>query len=499
MPNAFAYLVFFSWPLAAVLMFAAQPPARALAGAVIVGYLLLPERVALDFPMIPTIDKVMMINLTAVAVTGLALRRQRHVSGPAVNPPLLGRTKWLFGVLIALTLATPFVTVLSNSDPVIAGPRFISGLRLYDAVSLAMSAAIAIIPFVLGMRVLGTVAAQAELLRVLVVAACAYALLALFEVRMSPQLSNWIYGFFPHSFAQHIRGDGFRPVVFLGHGLVLGIFLCMAVLGACTLWRQALRDRVQASPWLAAMLWLTLTLVLSRNLGATALMLLFAPMILFATPRLQVVVAAIFAGMVLAYPMLRGAGLVPTDGIHALAQTVNAERAASFKFRLDHEDALLERANEKPFAGWGSWGRNRIYDNETGRDLSVTDGIWVITIGSFGWFGYIAQFGLLTLPIMILPSRRSAEIAPVTAGFSVMIAAALFDLIPNAALSPLTWLAAGAIAAYSFQTKRQVEAHHGLNTERAKAWISDSPHGPLSPNLAHAKSVKGWHKRTRRG
>ena len=85
-----------------------------------------------------------------------------------------------------------------------------------------MSAAIAIVPFLLGMRVLGTVEAQAEFLRVLVVAACAYALLALFEVRMSPQLSNWVYGFFPHSFAQHIRSGGFRPVVFLPHGLWLG-------------------------------------------------------------------------------------------------------------------------------------------------------------------------------------------------------------------------------------------------------------------------------------
>ena len=82
MPNTFAYLVFFSWPLVAVLMFAAQPPARALAGAVIVGYLLLPERVVVDFPMIPAIDKVLMINLTAAAVMALALRRQRQIAGP---------------------------------------------------------------------------------------------------------------------------------------------------------------------------------------------------------------------------------------------------------------------------------------------------------------------------------------------------------------------------------------------------------------------------------
>ena len=326
MPNTFAHLVFFSWPLVAVLMFAAQPPARALAGAVIVGYLLLPERVVVDFPMIPAIDKVLMINLTAAAVTALALRRQRQIAGPDTAPPA-GRARWLFGALIALTLATPFLTVLTNGEPVIAGPLYIPGMRLYDAVSLMMSAAIAIVPFVLGMRVLGSPEAQTDLLRVLVLAACAYACLVLFEVRMSPQLSNWIYGFFPHSFFQHMRGGGFRPVVFLHHGLWLGIFLCMAVLGACTLWRQALRDRVRAAPWLVAMLWLALTLVLSRNLGATALMLLFAPVILFAPPRLQVLVAAAFAAAVLTYPMLRGAGLVPTDTIHSLAQSVSEERA----------------------------------------------------------------------------------------------------------------------------------------------------------------------------
>jgi len=451
MPNTLAYLVFFSWPLVALLLFAAQPPARALALAVVVGYLLLPERVVVDFPMIPAINKVMMINLTAAVVTALALRRKRHIAGPDAAPPPLGRGKWLFISLIALTLATPFVTVLTNGEPVIAGPRYIPGMSLYDSVSLMMSAGIAIVPFVLGMRVLGTPEAQAELLRVLVLAACAYALLALFEVRMSPQLSNWVYGYFPHSWLQHIRGGGFRPVVFLGHGLALGIFLCTAVLAACALWRQALRDRVQAAPWLAATLWLAVTLVLSRNLGATALMLLFAPVILFTPPRLQVLIAAAFAAMVLTYPMLRGAGLVPTDAIHSLAQSVSEKRADSLKYRFDNEDALLDRANEKPLAGWGSWGRNRVYDPETGRDLSVTDGLWVITIGSYGWFGYLAQFGLLTGPLLLLGLSRSPAPPQATTGLTVVLGVNLINMIPNAGLTPDVWLLAGAIAGCSAQ------------------------------------------------
>ena len=182
MPNTFAYLVFFSWPLVAVLMFATQPPARALAGAVIVGYLLLPERVAVDFPMIPAIDKVLMISLTAAAVTALALRRQRQITGPEHRTA--GRAG---GVAFQRAdRADACHAVPDGAHQWGAGHRraFLhSGIKLYDAVSLMMSAAIAIVPFVLGMRVLGSPEAQTDLLRVLVLAACAYACLALFEVR----------------------------------------------------------------------------------------------------------------------------------------------------------------------------------------------------------------------------------------------------------------------------------------------------------------------------
>lgn len=452
MPNSVAYLVLFSWPLVAVVLFAGQSPARALSLAVVVGYLLLPERTGVNFPMIPAINKVLVINLTAAVVVYFALRRERLAAG-APPPGPAGRARWIFRGLIALTLLTPFLTVLTNAEPVIAGPRYIDGIRLYDAVSLMVSAAIMIVPFLLGMWVLGRPEAQAELLRVLVLAACAYAVLVLFEVRMSPQLHNWVYGFFPHSFVQHMRGGGFRPMVFLGHGLAVGIFLCTAVLAACALWRQALRDGAPAAPWMVAALWLLVTLLLSRNLGATALALLFAPLILFGTPRLQVLVAAVVAAVVLTYPMLRGAGLVPVESIHAAARSISEDRAGSLQFRFDHEDALLARANEKPLAGWGSWGRNRIYDPDTGRDLSVTDGLWVITIGQFGWLGYLAQFGLLTVPVLVLVVRfRYIRVIHASAGLTVMVASYLLDLIPNAGLGPLLQAFAGAVAAVSVKT-----------------------------------------------
>jgi len=498
MPNAFAYLVLFSWPLVALALFGSRPPVQALVWSVVTGYLLLPSGTGVDFPLIPAIDKALVINLAAVLVSFSALQRARREGTWSEAPAAAGRARWLFAGLVALTLATPLVTTLTNSEPVIAGPRYIPGLSLYDAGSLMMSGGIAIVPFLLGLRFLGTPEAHAALLRALAIAGVAYALLVLFEVRMSPQLHTWVYGFFPHSWLQHVRG-GFRPVVFLSHGLWLGMFLCMAVLAACALWRQALREQVAAAPWLAAVLWLAVTLVLSKNLGATMLVGLFAPIILFLPVRLQLLAAAGVAGLVLVYPMMRGAGLVPTGAVHSVAAAINEDRAASFKYRLDNEDILLDRANEKPFAGWGSWGRNRVYDPETGRDLSTTDGLWVITIGSWGWFGYLAQFGLLTAPLLLLGLRQSGSgLAQATAGLAVLLAANLLYLIPNSALSSLGWLAAGALAASCVQV-----AQGGPKPARLEpafpVWIPESPAGPLTVrNPEKTTPRSGQHERRSR-
>ena len=55
--------------------------------------------------------------------------------------------------------------------------------------------------------------------------------LVIWEARMSPQINQQLYGFFAHDWLQHIR-NGFRPIIFLAHGLRVGIFLAMAMVAA---------------------------------------------------------------------------------------------------------------------------------------------------------------------------------------------------------------------------------------------------------------------------
>jgi hypothetical protein len=352
-------------------------------------------------------------------------------------------------VLVALACASTFLTVLNNSEPVVAGPTFIRGLEFYDALSVLGNLLIILLPFLLARRHLATPESHVALLKVLCLASLGYSLLVLYEVRMSPQLNTKIYGFFPgNSFMQQIRGSGYRAVVFLQHGLWVGIFLAMAALGTMAVWRHA---RQQGDPnarrWGLAALWLLMTLVLCNSLGALVIALLFLPIVLLVGIRGQLLFAAIISGIILLYPMLRGTGLVPVQTILSWSRGINEERSASLEYRFRNEDMLLARTNEKPLSGWGGFGRNRVFDLETGRDLSTTDGMWIISIGTWGWPGYIAQFGLLVLPIIFLAAyRRRLEISYATSGLALILAANLLDMIPNATMTPISWLIGGALA-----------------------------------------------------
>ena len=89
-----------------------------------------------------------------------------------------------------------------------------------------------LLPFLLGYMVLSSTDGVRAWMAALLLAGLAYSLPMLLEVRMSPQLNVWIYGFFDHDFSQAIRYGGYRPMVFLEHGLWVALFGFMAVIAA---------------------------------------------------------------------------------------------------------------------------------------------------------------------------------------------------------------------------------------------------------------------------
>jgi len=445
MPNIIAYLALFIWPIVAILLFRLLPLQKALVWTIIGGYLLLPTATYIKFPMVPPIDKTTVTSVPALILCLLMAPRQLP------NPAPLARTgRHVFLLLFLVVITSPVLTVLQNTEPVINGRVFIPGLRLYDAMSLISELLVSLIPLWLGLRYLNSRDGLRTVLQVLAIGGLAYTIPVLFEVRFSPQLHTWIYGFFPHSFLQHIREDGFRPVVFLSHGLLVGIYLCIASLAAATLFREARREGRPAVWWFLSTVWLLGVLSVSKNFGAMTIALVLTAAVLLLGRRPQLIIGLAIATVVIFYPILRGAGWIPVDAVYEYVQSINPDRADSLKYRLDNEDAVLARASEKPLLGWGSWGRELIYDPGTGRLLSIVDGIWVRVIGSFGWIGYIGRFGLLTAPILLFAlRRRSVGDSFLPIGLIITLGATLIDLLPNSGLVNYVWLMAGAVAGHA--------------------------------------------------
>ncbi|MEO1196940.1 MAG: hypothetical protein AAFX45_12310 [Pseudomonadota bacterium] len=347
--------------------------------------------------------------------------------------------------LIGLLVFATVMTMLTNGDALVAPLSVRPGLSIRDVISLTAEPVIVMVPFIFALNYLRGRSAQMEVGKAIVLIGVFYAGLAAFEARMSPQLNVWVYGFFQHSWAQHLR-DGFRPIVFLSHGLTVGFFLLMCVMMAFAMFRHT-ADKSRLLYLLAA-LWVLAVLAISRNLGALILGMVFIPLALLLPRYIQIRLTVLITGFFLVYPAVWQAQILPVERFTEVIAVISEDRASSFAFRFQNEAEILARAAERPIWGWGGWDRWRVFDDQ-GRDTTIADGIWIITLGERGWVGYVCFFLILTLPIFFLTrAARRKEPSHIIPIMALIMAANLLYMIPNSTLTPLTWLIMGTIAAH---------------------------------------------------
>lgn len=436
-PNIIAYLMLALWPLIAWQFWRRMDHGRALVWTVLGGYLVLPPLAYFDGPGLPDLNKVTIPNLTAFAFTWFVLKDRLSF----LPENLAGK------LLMALFVASPFATVLTNGDPIPIEAGDIPGARIYDSLAAVGNQAIVLLPYFLARRYLADVDAPKIAMAALVTGGLIYSLPILIESRLSPQINVWVYGFMQHDFSQTVRFGGYRPMVFLPHGLWLAFFAYMAAISAV---RQVLDPPAAERPkQVFIALYLLAIVVVCKSAGPLVYCLATIPLILFAPPRVHLIVAGLLAAIVIAYPILRGAHLIPVDRITGLAAAIDADRAYSFAFRVNNEEQLLTRAAERPLFGWGGYGRNLLHDPVTGQTLTIADGAWIIVLGIYGWLGYVAEFGLLVLPLLLLArealARHGARPTLALGTLALILAMNMVDLLPNGTEIPFTWLMAGAL------------------------------------------------------
>jgi hypothetical protein len=426
----------FAWPAVCIVLFVLLPIEAAAVWSLLAGYLLLPSATSVDISLLPPLDK-----FTIPAISTFILCWMKGTQSP---PP---RRSLLIYALAFASVMSPILTSFTNSFELQNAGHSISGFYPLDGLKLGLRNLVTLAPFFVGMRFLSSDKARTLLLGSVPAAALFYSIPMLFEIRMSPQLHHWVYGFFPHRFGQQIRDGGFRPVVFLNHGLEVALFAAMAVIAATILVRS--KRRILGLPPGAVAAYLGVILLLCKTMGAAVYAAAAAPLVLVTRPRTWVRVACAITLLVCAYPALRLYDIVPVHQIAKAANSISIDRSASFLSRVTNEDALLAKADERPFLGWGSWGRNRVYDSATGEDVSVTDGQWIIQFGMYGWLGYLSMFGLFAAAVWRARTVVRGPATPSTialAGLSLLLAVNVVDLLPNANLLPLTFLMAGSIA-----------------------------------------------------
>lgn len=444
MGNSIAYVALLGWPVLSFLLYCRYTTLTATFWTIVGGYLLLPVKVGIDLPLIPAFDKTSVPSLSALAWCFLVKKRWI----PLI--PQSMREKIIFVLIFVFMI----LTSLNNGAPVFNGAEFVRGLSLYDGISVSIAFYFDLIPYLLGISIVRTKHDLLKVAKFIIIAGLLYTPAILFEIRMSPQLHTWIYGFFPHSFSQMVRFDGFRPVVFIGHGLFVAIFVLISCCMAASF--TQMKTSIARVPAVCILIYLFIVLVLCKSVGAWLLGTIGILTIVFLAPKVKQKVAFTLAVMVISYPLLCAFGWFPHDSFVEFAGLFGEDRAQSLNFRFSHESALMLHAQEKLWLGWGGWGRNRLHD-------STVDGYWIIQLGTAGVLGYLMISGLLLSSILragqIIQRSQDLQERRLLSSASILIALIMIDQVPNSSISVVVWFLCGAVSGLSRQRRmEQVES-----------------------------------------
>ncbi len=422
----FAQAVLYLWPLIVVTIFAtASSTRRAMSASFVSGWLALPVY-GIDLPGLPDYTK---MSATVLGVMlGMTLFDQSRVASI--------RFRWFDLAPLSWCLGAPLAAILNNDGP-------------YEAASSLLQQSFSWgFPYLIGRVYLTDAESIRELVEAILVGTLCYVPLCLFEIRFSPVLAPWIYGY---TRWDGVRYGGFRPRVFLIHGLELGIWMTNASLLACVLWSTRAVASIGGLSIRITTLAILGTTILCKSTGALIL-LAFGLLIYFATKRIGKS-WLIWATLAVApfYCLARGTQAWSGRELVTYATSAfGADRAQSLEFRLDMEDLLIAHAHGRLWFGWGGFGRNLV-TNKLGAPITVPDGYWIITFGIHGLVGLTSTLAMFLLP-MALTLRRfppstwsDPRVSPIVAQ-ALVLTITMIDFLSNTMLNPIYALAIAGIA-----------------------------------------------------
>ena len=312
------------------------------------------------------------------------------------------------------------------------------------------------LPYFIGRIYFNDLKGLRELALGIIVGGLLYVPLCWYEVRMSPQLHRIVYGYTQYEFSQSKRYGGWRPMVFMQHGLAVSMWMSTAAMTAFWLWWSKAIDRVMR----IKMGWVALILIgtaaACHSVGAIALMFI-ALGVLWLTRVTKWSIWIIL--LTLAPPTwiyLRTTDTWTGRDLTTFLKDHDPRSAQSLQIRLASERVLADRALESPVYGWTGW---KLYDkNKQEGEHGVPDQMWVIAFGKFGLIGLISMTVALVMPVLLLAWRIPVRYwshpgAAPAAALGVLLTQHMADLCFNAMVNPIFILCAGGLTGMTFSLR----------------------------------------------
>ena len=284
----------------------------------------------------------------------------------------------------------------------------------------------------------------------IVIGGLLYVLPCLYEIKMSPVLQAQVYG---TGGWEGTRMGGYRPRVFFSTGLELGMWMTAVSLTAIWLWKSGSLMRLGSYSMGGLILPILLvTTVMCRSTGALLLMISgFCVLWLCTRFNSKFLMWALLLVTPLYYAVRIPNYWTGEEFADLIRTYLSEERAHRFNIGWRMRICSPRRPWNGP-SGVGEVGDgNRVYD-ESGRDVSITDGMWVIHLGVHGLVGLISWTTVLLLPSYLFlfryPVRSWAtpEVAPL-AVLATLLGIYIIDCLMNGFVNLIYGVTTGGLVA----------------------------------------------------
>lgn len=440
--NSVAYLVLLGWVPFGLLLFAALPARRAALAVLSLGWLFLPI-LEIPLPGIPDFDKPAAVSYSLLL--GVLIFDAKRLTTLRVRLCDVAMLAWI--------LAGPLASLANQ-------------LGTHDALAQIWQRSFNWgVPYLIGRLYLNSPAGVRDFLWTLFLSGLLYAPFALWEIRMSPQLHRIVYGEAQHFFAQTMRGGGWRPMVFMRHGLELSLYMAMAAFAGVTLWRHGRVKKVAGIPSGLLVTALVGTVVLCKSTGATLLLLLsiglsWGALGLWTRRALMAGIPAFLTARIASPGSLEGA-LVDT------AALLSPDRASSLAYRFANEQLLMDNVLQNLLIGSGSWTFLNATDSWTGQvQTAVPDSLWIIAIATTGLVGLVSLQLFTWLPAARAVTSRSS--APELVGAGLILSMTVLDGLVNALVPAIVIALAGGLSFYRSGQPAAALAHANAGAPRRR-------------------------------